>query len=231
MSCADAPVAVVSRWTSIATAPWTPCRNTPIRPLISAARQCTTTERTSPCWMGMSSGSPSRSFGKSMPRKRSCTRFGTWRIERRALRIETRPKPVARPDAVCGKLPVFESRSESRSQIRSSRREEALENDEIRMSHLLQSSLGGRGGWTNVERMSKHQCPNGCGLFTVLAFVIGISDLFRHWEFVIRHSYLSATIGSTLAARRAGSQQATSATATSRMAMPTNVSGSVGVTS
>ena len=35
-------------------------------------------------------------------------------------------------------------------------------------------------------------------------FGIRISDLIRHLEFVIRHSHLSASIGSTFAARRAG---------------------------
>src|SRR5206468_8322700 len=100
---------------------------------------------------------------------------------------------------------------------RSSRRKEALENDEIRM--------------TNVERMSKHQCPNGCGLLTVLAFVIGISDLFRHWEFIIRHSYLSASIGSILAARRAGSRQASSATATRKRITLAKTTWFVGLTS
>src|SRR5205823_2939430 len=55
---------------------------------------------------------------------------------------------------------------------RSSRSEKALENDEIRM--------------TNVERISKHQCPNGPSLFAVLCL--------RHWDFGfvsslgIRHS-------------------------------------------
>src|SRR5216117_3167346 len=37
-----------------------------------------------------------------------------------------------------------------------------------------------------------------------VAFDIRISDFFGHSSFVIRHSYLSASIGSTLAARQAG---------------------------
>src|SRR5437867_13248284 len=41
-----------------------------------------------------------------------------------------------------------------------------------------------------------------------------LSFEFRHSNFVIRHSYLSASIGSTLAALRAGSQHARSATET-----------------
>ena len=80
----------------------------------------------------------------------------------------------------------------------------ALDNDEIQM--------------TNVERMSKHECPECSGSFAGSAFVIGILKFFHHSDFVIRHSYLSASIGSTLAARRAGSQQANSATAASEMA-------------
>ena len=44
------------------------------------------------------------------------------------------------------------------------------------------------------------------------------------------HSYLSATIGSTFAARLAGMRQAASATATSSSETHANVTGSVGVT-
>src|SRR5215468_9931998 len=44
------------------------------------------------------------------------------------------------------------------------------------------------------------------------------------------YSHLNATIGSTFAARRAGIQQATSATTVSKSAITTNVSGSVALT-
>jgi hypothetical protein len=44
------------------------------------------------------------------------------------------------------------------------------------------------------------------------------------------HSYLNATIGSTLAARRAGTKQAASATPVSSTEITTKVSGSVAVT-
>ena len=44
------------------------------------------------------------------------------------------------------------------------------------------------------------------------------------------YSFLKAISGSTFVARRAGSQQATSATPLSNSATPTNVSGSVGAT-
>src|SRR5262249_54131407 len=44
------------------------------------------------------------------------------------------------------------------------------------------------------------------------------------------YSHLNATIGSTFAARRAGIQQATSATTLSKSAITTNVSGSVALT-
>src|SRR6058998_1655181 len=50
------------------------------------------------------------------------------------------------------------------------------------------------------------------------------------WCFHCFHSYLSASIGSTFAARRAGSQQAVNATATSRPVTAANVNGSVGCT-
>src|SRR5262245_10633471 len=62
-------------------APWIPCRNILIPLLISAGRRCTMGGRMSLCWTGMWSGSVSRSSGKSMPRKKSCIRFGTWKIE------------------------------------------------------------------------------------------------------------------------------------------------------
>src|SRR5207302_7912247 len=54
------------------------------------------------------------------------------------------------------------------------------------------------------------------GLIWVLGFGI--------WSF---HSYLSASIGSTLDARRAGSQEANSATTASKTGIATNVMGSV----
>src|SRR6266536_1312628 len=83
-----------SRWTrltdsrsiSIATAPWTPCPNTPTRPLISPGPPCTTTVRMSRCWMGMSSGSASSSFGRSMRRKRWSILSGIWRIRTMKMR-------------------------------------------------------------------------------------------------------------------------------------------------
>ena len=59
---------------------------------------------------------------------------------------------------------------------------------------------------------------------------IRISDLIRHSDFVIRHSYLSASIGSTFVARLAGSQLARTATRTSNNTTLMNVTGSVGVT-
>jgi hypothetical protein len=62
-------------------------------------------------------------------------------------------------------------------------------------------------------------------------FVLWISGFFRHLEFVICHSHRSASIGWTLAARRAGSQQASTATAPSNSVIATKVTGSVGVIS
>src|SRR5205823_9824616 len=62
-----------------------------------------------------------------------------------------------------------------------------------------------------------------------VAFVIRIWELFGHWEFVIRHSYLSASIGSTRAARRAGNQHASEATAIRSDEFAINVAGSVGL--
>src|SRR5947207_9535774 len=64
-------------------------------------------------------------------------------------------------------------RVESQSSVvsRSSRRKEAPDNDEFQM--------------TTDERMSKHQCADRSG-----GFVIKISDFFRHWDFVIRHSLI-----------------------------------------
>src|SRR5438445_2285196 len=61
---------------------------------------------------------------------------------------------------------------------------------------------------TKSERSPKSE-PSAC---QPVAFDIWISDLIRHSEFVIRHSYLSASIGSTFAARRARSHEAYNAT-------------------
>src|SRR5262247_511554 len=47
---------------------------------------------------------------------------------------------------------------------------------------------------------------------------------------IAHHSHRNATIGSTFVARRAGIQQASSATSASSKATPTNVNGSVGLT-
>src|SRR5438445_9042615 len=103
---------------------------------------------------------------------------------------------------------------------------------------------------TNVEGMSKHECPNRSGQlagFDLRHWELGIlSSLgIRHSSFAtprlptfdvqrsmldVRcsfYSYRSASIGSTLAARRAGRKQANNATAASSTAMPQNVSGSV----
>src|SRR5262249_16525387 len=58
-----------------------------------------------------------------------------------------------------------------------------------------------------------------------------IPDYKSHFEEPDRgHSYLSATIGSTFVARRAGIQQASSDTAASSKTIPINVSGSLGLT-
>src|SRR5947199_8503932 len=81
---------------------------------------------------------------------------------------------------------------------------------------------------SNVERMTKLRGPNDDIECQRFAFGIRISDLTRHLEFVIRHSHLSASIGLTLAALRAGSQQASRATETSSSGTAANVSGSVG---
>src|SRR2546426_12189010 len=92
----------------------------------------------------------------------------------------------------------------------------APENDQIRM--------------TNVERMTKQECPKSSGSFAGLAFVIGISEFFRHSDFVIRHSYRSASIGSVRAARWAGKRQARSATTSNSNGTIMNVIGSIGLT-
>src|SRR5207244_3413223 len=63
--------------------------------------------------------------------------------------------------------------------------------------------------------------------------IIRISDSgsrLRDSECVSHHSYLSASIGSTFDARRAGSQQASRAIATQSNATAINVAGSVGAT-
>src|SRR2546425_8038098 len=87
---------------------------------------------------------------------------------------------------------------------------------------------------TKSERSTEHEIrttglslvtfglrPSALGFHSLLG--IRISDL-------IRHSHLSASIGSALAARRAGSQQAINATAASKIGTTTNVAGSVGPT-
>jgi len=45
---------------------------------------------------------------------------------------------------------------------------------------------------TNVEGMTKSECRTGSRPAAGFAFVIGISDFFRHSEFVIRHSQAKA---------------------------------------
>src|SRR5262245_5952219 len=92
-------------------------------------------------------------------------------------------------------------------------RMEALDNDEIRM--------------TNVEGMPKPECPKGPARSRRSAFVIRIWDFFRHWAFVIRHSYLSASIGFTVAARWAGTYPAKAATRIIKNAARNKVTGSV----
>src|SRR2546425_336295 len=59
----------------------------------------------------------------------------------------------------------------------------------------------------------------------------GVGGFPRHLSPGTRHSVLSASIGSTRAARRAGSQHAKSATAPSTNGMTAKVTGSVGLTS
>src|ERR1043166_4846809 len=92
-----------------------------------------------------------------------------------------------------------------------------MENDEIRM--------------TNDEKMTKPECQTGPHQAAGFVFVIGISDFLRHWTFVIRHSHRSASIGSTRAARRAGTQPSISVARTITQGTATKVSGSVGLTS
>src|SRR2546425_11005496 len=48
--------------------------------------------------------------------------------------------------------------------------------------------------------MTKPEIRTGSRPGACFAFVIGISDFLRHWTFVIRHSHVSASIGSTLVA-------------------------------
>src|SRR6266516_1343508 len=55
--------------------------------------------------------------------------------------------------------------------------------------------------------MRKIECQTGPHRAAGSVFVIGISDFLRHWTFVIRHSYLSASLESTLVALSTGSQR------------------------
>src|SRR5436189_5160974 len=80
---------------------------------------------------------------------------------------------------------------------------------------------------TKSERSPKPEIPTRRQ--SPVVFVIRIWDLFGHLELVIRHSYLSASIGSTRAARRAGNQHASEATAIRSDEFAINVAGSVGL--
>jgi hypothetical protein len=107
---------------------------------------------------------------------------------------------------------------------------------------------------TKLQRNSKLQIPNAaslppnwslgfgtslvlgawCLVFSSRCLELGVwsfhSDFFRHSSFVIRHSYRSASIGSTRAARRAGSRHARIVTISSSRGTATKVAGSSGLT-
>src|SRR2546425_1201078 len=87
-----------------------------------------------------------------------------------------------------------------------------------------------------IGRVSGQSSVVSCLLFRppFADFAIGIvrnSDFgfLCHLDFDIRHSYLSDSMGSTLAARRAGSQLARIATPASNSDTPANVTGSIGL--
>ena len=75
-----------------------------------------------------------------------------------------------------------------------------------------------------AERMTDLECPIGSTSAGDSVFVVRNLVFLRHEESFIRHSYPSASIGSTFAARRAGNQQASIATASNKNATQANVS-------
>src|SRR5438876_1113001 len=90
--------------------------------------------------------------------------------------------------------------------------------------HGVDRAEDGRVG-TGAEREGEHSDQREAG-----ALGEGADGVAQVLEERVHHSYLRATIGSTCAARRAGSQQASRATPANTAATPAKVSGSVALT-
>src|SRR5213592_3224341 len=77
--------------------------------------------------------------------------------------------------------------------------------------------------WLTIDDVSKHQIPNSASAALAGVWSLGNWSFFEIWTLVIGtwsfsaawsfHSFLSASIGSTFAARRAGIKHAKAATA------------------